>query len=53
MTHGEMSIRATIVATFINELFIDGAEFYWLFQPCAMDLRMMPLQAWREIWLTI
>ena len=26
MTHGEMSIRATIVATFINELFIDGAD---------------------------
>lgn len=26
MTHSEMSIRATIVATFINELFVDGAE---------------------------
>lgn len=26
MTHGEMSIRATIVATFINELFIDGTD---------------------------
>lgn len=26
MTHGEMSIRATIVATFINELFVDGSD---------------------------
>jgi hypothetical protein len=26
MTHGEMSIRATIVATFINELFTDGTD---------------------------
>ncbi|MCY2261003.1 hypothetical protein OW930_16670 [Klebsiella pneumoniae] len=26
MNHGEMDIRATIVATFINELFIDGTD---------------------------
>ena len=26
MNHGEMGIRATIVATFINELFIDGTD---------------------------
>ncbi|WP_290540061.1 MULTISPECIES: hypothetical protein [unclassified Leclercia] len=26
MTHGEMSIRAAIVATFINELFTDGTD---------------------------
>ena len=26
MTHGEMGIRATIVATFINDLLIDGTD---------------------------